>query len=76
MENADVRDWYRAMKGRISKHAFISPFETMEMSMLVNAEKEPRFKVRVGLAGGKNNKGKYATLHIIGESADAMIESQ
>ena len=48
----------------------------MEMLILVSSEKEPRFKVRVGVAGGKNNKGKYATLHIIGESADAMIESQ
>ena len=44
--------------------------------MLVNAEKEPRFKVRVGQAGGENSKGKYATLHIIEGSADATIASQ
>ena len=60
----------------IFKHAFVIPFGMMEMMMLANAEKEPRFKVRVGQAGGKNIDGKYATLHIIEGCADALIASQ
>ena len=71
-----MRDWYHAMRLRIFKHAFVSPFEMMEMLMLVNAEKEPMFKIRVGVAGVNNGLGKYATLNIIEESAQTKIESQ
>ena len=76
MENVDVGDWYRAMRLRIFNHAFVSPFEMMEMLMIVTAEKDPMYKIRVGVAGVNNSLGRYAALHIIEESATTKIESE
>ena len=44
--NIDVEDWYRVMKRKLYKHAFVSPFEAMGMLVMANGEKEPRFKIR------------------------------
>ena len=71
--SVDVRDRYHGMKLKISKHAFASPFGMMEMLMMINPEKEPNFKIRVGQAG---NKEKYATLNIMGKYAGDMIKYQ
>ena len=36
----DARCWHRAMKLKISKLAFASPFEMMEIHVAINGEKE------------------------------------
>ena len=72
----DARDWYRAMRLGIFKHAFVSPFEMMEMLTQANAEEDPMFKIRVGMAGANNSLGRYGALNIIEKSAEAEIESQ
>ena len=68
----DVRERYRAMKLKLSRHAFVSPFEMMEMLMAFNAEKEPMYRIRVGSTG---KKIPYATLNIMLQSAIEQIES-
>ena len=75
-KTVDVREWYHATRLRIFKHAFVSPFEMMEMLMQVNAEKDPMFKIRVGMTGINNSLGRYATLNIIEKSAETEIESK
>ena len=52
-KSVDAKEWYRAMKQKIFRHAFISPFEAMEMLTMANGEKEPRFQIRPGTAGKK-----------------------
>ena len=69
----DVRERYRAMKLKLSRHAFVSPFEMMEMLMAFNAEKEPMYRIRVGSTG---KKIPYATLNITLQSAIGKIASQ
>ena len=69
----DAREWYRAMKLNISMHAFASPLEMMEMLMEINAEKEPKYRIRVGQTG---KKIPYATLNILLQSANEQIASQ
>ena len=49
----DAREWYRAMKQKISRHAFVSPFGMAEMLMAINDEKEDKYRTRPGTAGGK-----------------------
>ena len=50
-KSVDAKEWYRAMKRKISKHALISPFEALEMLMMANGEKEPIFQTRPGTTG-------------------------
>ena len=69
----DAREWYRAMKLKIPKPAFASPFGMMETLMAVSAEKEPKYRIRVGQTG---KKIPYATLNIMLQSANEQIASQ
>ena len=57
----DAREWYHAMKQKIFRHAFVSPFGMMEMLMAINDEKEDKYRTRPGTAGGEI---AYATLNI------------
>ena len=52
-KSVDVKEWYHAMKQKIFRHAFVSPFEAMGMIMMVNGEKEPKFRIIPGTAGGE-----------------------
>ena len=54
-ESVDVKEWYRAMKQKIFRHVFISPFEALEMLMVANGEKEPMFQTRPGTTGRKKD---------------------
>ena len=38
-KSVDAKEWYRAMKQKIFRHAFVSPFEAMGMLMAVSGEK-------------------------------------
>ena len=70
----DVKEWYHALKQKTFKHAFISPYEAMEMLMIANDEKEPRFQIRPGQAG---KIGKmYPTLNIMKDAAREQISYQ
>ena len=60
------------MKLKISKRAFVSPFEMMEMLTAVNAGKGPKYRIRVGQTG---KKIPYATLNIMLQSANEQIAS-
>ena len=71
----DVREWYRGVKLGIFKHAFASPYEMLGMLMVINSEKEPNYRIRVGQAG-KPRSAVYTTLNIVGRYAEEMIESQ
>ena len=42
----DVRGRYRAMNLKISKHAFVSPFEMMEMLMATNVGERSKISYR------------------------------
>ena len=72
-KSVDAKDWYRAMKQRIFRHAFVSPFEAMEMLTMVNGEREPTFRIRPRTTGGKKT---YATLNIMMGAALEQIEYQ
>ena len=61
------------MKQKMSKHAFISPFEAMEMLMMENDDKEPMFQTRPGTTGKKKT---YAALNITKDAAHEQIEYQ
>ena len=69
----DAKEWYRAMKQKIFRHAFISPFEAMEMLMMTNGEKEPMFQIIPGTSGKKKT---YAALNIMKDAAREQIEYQ
>ena len=71
-ESVDVREWYHAMKQEISKHAFVSPYELMEMLMSINEGKEARHRTRVGTAG----KVPYSTLNVMNQAAQEQIAGQ
>ena len=42
--SADVRERYHGVKLKIFKHAFVSPFEMIEMLMRINEEKNQTIK--------------------------------
>ena len=63
----DARGRYRAMKQKIFRHAFVSPFEMMEMLMAINGEKEAKYRIIPGTAGGER---VYSTLNIMMEAAN------
>ena len=46
--SVDAKEWFHALKHKTFRHAFISPYEAMEMLMRANDEKEPRFQIRPG----------------------------
>ena len=54
-KSVGAEDWYRAMKQKIFRHAFVSPFEAMEMIMAISGEKEPKFRIGPGTTGGGKN---------------------
>ena len=64
--SVDAREWYHATRLKIFNHAFVIPFEMMEMLMAANDEKEPRYRIRPGSTG---KKFAYATLNITMQSA-------
>ena len=73
-KDVEAKGWYRVMKQKLYKHAFVIPFEAMEMLMVANGEKEPMFQIRAGTAGKKNKT--YPTLNIVKEAAREQIEFQ
>ena len=70
----DVKEWFYALKQKTFRHAFISPYEAMEMLMKANDDKEPRFQIRPGQAG--KTVRLYATLNIMKDAAREQIEYQ
>ena len=72
-KSVDARGWYHAMKQKISRRAFFSPLEAMEMLMAINGEKVPKFRITPGTAGEKR---MYATLNIMADAAIEQIECQ
>ena len=54
----DAREWYRAMKQKIFRHAFVSPFEMMEMLMAINGEKEAKISHQT-----RNSRGGNSVCH-------------
>ena len=71
--SVDVREWYHVTKLKVSKHAFVSPFEMMEMLTMVNVGKKLKYRIRVGQTG---KKIQYETLNIMVQSAHEQIASQ
>ena len=69
-KSVDVKEWYRAMKQKIFRCAFVSPFDAMGMLMVENGEKNRGFRSDQERQGRK----MYATLNITKEAAQEQIE--
>ena len=67
----DVKEWFYALKQKTFRHAFISPYEAMEMLMRASDDKEARFQIRPGQAGKTGHL--YATLNIMKDAAREQI---
>ena len=52
-KNVDVKEWHHVVKQKIFKHAFVRPFEAMEMLMVGNDEKSLGFRSGQERHGGK-----------------------
>ena len=66
----DARERYRAMKLRIPKRAFVSPFEMMEMHMAVSDEKEAKISHQTRI--DRKSRVRHAQHHdAIGEGANS-----
>ena len=64
-----------ARSWKIAKHAFVSPFEMLEMLTAINPGKEPNLRIRVGQSG-RPRGAVYATLNITGGYDEEMVKSQ
>ena len=60
--SVDVREWYHGVKLEIFKHAFVSPFDMLEMLMVINTEKSQSI---VSEWDRQENQRKYDTQHSI-----------